>query len=556
MGEAMNVADIAKFGLARKYGDTLRQVEQFASGGTDDTTQIVNAFAWLVAAPGRALWFQPRKTYTVSATCYLTGAAFFTLFGNGATIKAADGLPVVDGKQMVQFENATDGDIFSLNVDGNRANRTPAAAYAYSIIVNTNTARLRFHNCTAHNAVIDGFYVQSDTPTVLASLPTDIAFINCSANNAFRNNLSIINSNRFRDYNGIYNGANGTAPQSGIDVEPNATTEQGNIDCRFYGTTTNNNAGVGLTVELSNSFVKCFEIVSSGNTQGAIGGGWGGLEINGITLEHYTSSVVRGLIDCSVGAGPAIINDVTANDCLTGSDSKSLIYVHGASIGPISAHRVTQRASDCAMLNADGRVFADTLESIGQLRTGSHLLLLNGPNNAVRNLRAKGIPGYVGYVGGANCTVDGVRIEDPSMTGDSLLQFDTGATAAVLNDFEVYQTSAIPSGQIGVSFNVAPARVTNVVGRSDGTAYTAAQLLVFNGGSAGAILHGISPFAGVGYTVANLPTTGPLVYDGAQLWCTNGRNSGESAGAGTGCTVVYATGKGWRIPGVSTAVSA
>lgn len=53
---------------------------------------------------------------------------------------------------------------------------------------------------------------------------------------------------------------------------------------------------------------------------------------------------------------------------------------------------------------------------------------------------------------------------------------------------------------------------------------------------------------------AGLPTTG--ISSGAWAFCTNARNSGEGAGAGTGCPVYwYAAGSIWRIPGQAGAVA-
>lgn len=56
------------------------------------------------------------------------------------------------------------------------------------------------------------------------------------------------------------------------------------------------------------------------------------------------------------------------------------------------------------------------------------------------------------------------------------------------------------------------------------------------------------------YTVAQLASI-PTPQAGDTVWCSNARNTGEGAGAGTGSLVTY-SGSLWRIPGVATAVAA
>lgn len=62
------------------------------------------------------------------------------------------------------------------------------------------------------------------------------------------------------------------------------------------------------------------------------------------------------------------------------------------------------------------------------------------------------------------------------------------------------------------------------------------------------------PIAHRSYTVAQLGSI-PSPQAGDTVWCSNARNTGEGAGAGTGSLVTY-SGSLWRIPGVSTAVAA
>ncbi|WP_201641784.1 hypothetical protein [Paraburkholderia metrosideri] len=265
--------------------------------------------------------------YVVSSRIGLTNAQNFRIEGNGATIAAADSMPVQDGFQILHFEGCTDGEIDNLNIDGNRSNRSPAEVPAHSVQIYSSCARLTFHTVRSDNAAVDGFYVASQSPDTLAALPTDIAFRSCTANNAYRNNLTLINSNRFRDYDGVYTNANGTLPMAGADFEPNDSRDLGNIDVQCFGTQCNNNTGPGFQVDGQNTHVILNNVVADANAFGGIVGSWGYLEIEGITLENYGSSVRRGIIDAFDNSGQTIINNVVARNCNTGS-SKPIIYVH------------------------------------------------------------------------------------------------------------------------------------------------------------------------------------------------------------------------------------
>jgi hypothetical protein len=53
--------------LNASFSGTAVPVATFAAGGSDDTTQLTNAFAYLQASPGNSISFAPGKTYTISA---------------------------------------------------------------------------------------------------------------------------------------------------------------------------------------------------------------------------------------------------------------------------------------------------------------------------------------------------------------------------------------------------------------------------------------------------------------------------------------------------------
>jgi hypothetical protein len=339
-------------------------VAGFKGRGGDDTARLSAAFSWLQSAPNRSLTLD-RRRYVVSACIPLVGARAFRIKGNGATIAAADGMPVESEYQILNFQECSDGEIADLNVDGNRSHRSPAEVPAHSVQIFTGCARLRFLRVQSDNAVVDGFYVDTHKPRMLSALPTDIEFRDCRARNAFRNNVSVINSNRFREINGIYNGANGTPPMAGIDFEPNGPNDLGNIDVQCYGTRCDNNKGAGFQVTGRNTSAALHDVAASANGDGAVIGQWGYLRIDGITVENYGSSIRRGIIDAYYMSGETHISRVRARNCNPGSNSKPIIFVHPTNTGPVTIDDVATIYSTHAVVggNPKARVSGLRLEA-------------------------------------------------------------------------------------------------------------------------------------------------------------------------------------------------
>jgi lysophospholipase L1-like esterase len=552
------MAKVADFVMGVYAG--VRHVKSFASGGTDDSTQLLAAYSWLSAAPNRTLVFEAGKTYTTGSRLQLIGASNFRIIGNGATIKGANGMPTAWGSELVFIQNSVDGVVSDLKVDGNRAGRTPAEDDNHNIAIWDSCQRIRFVRVQSDNACCDGWYLASNTVTDSSTFPTDIKLYDCGANNGFRNNMSLINTLRFRDYGGVYNGANGTDPQDGVDCEPNgdaASGNLGNIEAEFRGTTCNGNLGLGFQVFLdSNTRLKFIDCSAKANPSGAFGAFGGDFEIRGFNIEDHYWDTDRGVIDIAGTTGRTIISGITSRGNTTEDLEKPLIYIDSTVVGPVIVDGVKVDGSDCPVVISYGRAVVQNIETNGQ--TQGYVAKFYGAaaaNSVLRNVIARA--GALGiYTSAPNMTIDDVKLENPTGT-TNLSVIDTAAVKASVNNYEVYQSGNVPAGQVGIRFVTAPARATNILGRNSGaTPWTAAQLAVFAGGFVGSLIDNIAPFAGNGVAVASLPTSGPEVFNGAVRYCTNARNSGEAASAGTGAMVVYTSGKGWRIPGVSTAVAA
>jgi hypothetical protein len=464
---------------------------------TDDSTAINAALTALAAGTIGSLHFDGSKTYTIANRLALNAATYFTIHGNGCQIFASNSMPNAAGYQMLYLTNCTDGTIRDLYFNANRAGRPYNATpqVTESVYIFNGNARLNFVRVRSDNAPCDGFYLDSATPTVLNSIPTDIHFDHCTASNAFRNNMSIICSNRFRDYSGIYLGANGAAPQAGIDVEPNSSGDQGNLDCRFYGTECSNNSGAGFQVTISNTHVKMFNCTATNNTLAAIEGSWGTLYVDGFYAETYGATVTRGVIDCSSGSGRTELRNVMMKDILTASAGLPCIYIHSSNTGPVTIENLDIYNVSCPGITGFAPFTLDGM-NVDVVVAAMDCVQAEANNCIIRNLTANLTTSYATravYASGVEVLVDGVYVKNPGITTNGALLFDTGCLATVKN-VTVYHDTAIPSGQTALYFNSAPRLVDNISAFCAGTDYTAATVATFSGGTAGSIIGTIRPY--------------------------------------------------------------
>lgn len=87
-------------------------------------------------------------------------------------------------------------------------------------IFNINSSNnVYIYDVSANDSGGDGFYV-GDLGSI-GETPKNINLINCKANNNRRQGLSILTVDGFYAENCAFNNSNGTAPETGVDIEPN-----------------------------------------------------------------------------------------------------------------------------------------------------------------------------------------------------------------------------------------------------------------------------------------------------------------------------------------------
>ncbi|MEF3306045.1 right-handed parallel beta-helix repeat-containing protein [Paenibacillus sp. GYB003] len=233
----------------RVVGDTVVATWFGAAGdgATAETAALQNA---LNAAAGKRL-FIPKQT----GAYYLTGQLFVPSdivveFEPGTVVQAVDTLNRnAPYERLIRIKNAK-----NVRIVGNGAVlKMNKAAYASGeqahIFDISGSENVTIERISANDSGGDGFYVGNYE----AAQPycKNITLRDCTANNNRRQGLSIISVDGFLADRCRFTNTTGTAPKSGVDIEPNNNTGADVLKrIRFVGCVADGNVGRGFLVSL------------------------------------------------------------------------------------------------------------------------------------------------------------------------------------------------------------------------------------------------------------------------------------------------------------------
>jgi hypothetical protein len=182
--------------------------------GTADDGAALNTLLTTAAAAGKAV--QLAAGSTVRSTVAITPPSGTRLDLNGATIKSA--MPGVNDR-ILPISGVSNVRIWGGTIDGDKASFATATEQRHNIHI-VNSSKVTLRDLVSKNAKGDGIYVGDDVSGMSSDVVLDR--VTCDAN--WRQGLSVVAVDGLFGFACRFINTAGTAPQAGMDVEPNTDT--------------------------------------------------------------------------------------------------------------------------------------------------------------------------------------------------------------------------------------------------------------------------------------------------------------------------------------------
>lgn len=193
----------------------------------------------------------------------------------------------------------SDVSIIGATIEGDRATNTLTTGEWGHGIVCRAANNVIIRDCTIYNCFGDGIVIGTSTATDENAIGSDICVENCKIYNNRRQGITIGGGKNITIKDCEIYEINGTAPQAGIDIEPNqATTEVSNVlisNCYFHDNaawdiTNYNGAQTGIVIENcrcdGNVNIATGEVSICGGSYRSIRPVGGQLTISDVTVEQ------------------------------------------------------------------------------------------------------------------------------------------------------------------------------------------------------------------------------------------------------------------------------
>ena len=203
-------------------------------GTTDDTLSIQTALNFshnVIIKDG---------TYMVNASTGVIPNSNSHIKIINATLKAITNN--LDSYNVLRIYNVENVVVEDGTIEGDRSTHTGETGEWGHCIVVRSSSNITLKNITLKNAWGDGLYVVDSN---------DVNTYNIIADTNRRNGYSLISVENFSSNNDYILNTNGTAPESGVDIEPNEATEKIK-NVVFNNLKTYNNVGAGFDIHLAN----------------------------------------------------------------------------------------------------------------------------------------------------------------------------------------------------------------------------------------------------------------------------------------------------------------
>ncbi len=265
-------------------------------GRTDDTAAIQAAIE-VVAGTGGTL-LVPDGTYLINAILAnnqgLQLRSNMTLrLSSGAVLKA---MPNGSAAYSILFlPRVTNVNIIGGTIEGERSAHTGTGGESGMGIFVASSQNVFIEGVTAKECWGDGFYIGGSAGS------TNITLCNVVADHNRRQGLSVVYADGVVVRNSTFKNTQGTLPEAGIDIEPNAGETVANM--QILGCTFTNNSGGGIQNGLAlkdrgiafarNVLIDGNVMVGNGFNAANNEPGGGGIEISNTAGHRVTNNVMR-----------------------------------------------------------------------------------------------------------------------------------------------------------------------------------------------------------------------------------------------------------------------
>ncbi|MFC3653356.1 right-handed parallel beta-helix repeat-containing protein [Dyella humi] len=261
----------------------VRHFGAMGNGSTDDTKAIQAAVDALPSSGGTI--DVPNGTYMINALEGISLRSHTRLsLASGAALKAIGN----NARRywVVKVWNVNNVEIVGGGVIGERYSHrdTTGGEWGYGINISSSD-KVYVHDITVKDCWGDGLLIGALTSGKGMVEATNVTLNRVKAENNRRQGMSITPANRVYVVNSSFTGTHGTAPQSGIDIEPRAQGWASQV--RLENTTLSDNDGNGLEVHHNVDALSLHKVTAENNKGfGVYTGGPKNVNITDSTLSQ------------------------------------------------------------------------------------------------------------------------------------------------------------------------------------------------------------------------------------------------------------------------------